>query len=72
MHPSEIVEFTKSGQFVRESDVDSSQGGAFGLDTVLGDADRAGDDDDRAGASFNYAFIDDVTNSLAVLKVPER
>jgi hypothetical protein len=72
LHPSEIVEFTKSGQFVRESDVDSSQGGAFGLDTVLGDADRDGEDDDRAGAPFNYAFIDDVTNSLAVLKVPER
>jgi len=72
LHPSEIVEFTKSGRFVRESDVDSSQGGAFGLDTVLGDADRAADDDDRAGSFFNYAFIDDVTNSLAVLKVSER
>jgi hypothetical protein len=72
LHPSEIVEFTKSGQFVRESNVDSSQGGAFGLDTVLGDADRFGDDDDRILAAFNYAVIDDVTNSLAVLKVPER
>jgi hypothetical protein len=72
LHPSEIVEFTKSGRFVRESDVDSSQGGAFGLDTVLGDADRDGDDDDRGGAAFNYALIDDVTNSLSVLKVPEH
>ncbi len=70
LHPSEIVEFTKSGRFVRESNVDSSQGGAFGLDTVLGDGDR--DDDDRTGGDFNYAFIDDVTNSLAVLKVPQR
>jgi hypothetical protein len=68
------VEFTRSGQFVSESDVDSSQGGAFGLDTVLGDAlgDADRDHDDRAEAAFNYAFIDDVTNSLAVLKVPER
>jgi hypothetical protein len=72
LHPSEIVEFTKSGRFVRESNVDSSQGGAFGIDTVLGDADHSGDDDDRAAAGFNYAVIDDVTNSLAVLKVPER
>ncbi len=74
LHPSEIVEFTRSGQFVSESDVDSSQGGAFGLDTVLGDAlgDADRDHDDRAEAAFNYAFIDDVTNSLAVLKVPER
>lgn len=69
LHPSEIVEFTKSGQFVRESDVDSSQGGAFGLDTVLGDGDR---DRDDVGAAFNYAYIDDVTNSLVVLKVPQR
>ncbi len=71
LHPSEIVEFTKSGQFVRESDVDSSQGGAFGLDTVLDDRDRVGDDD-RADSGFNYALIDDVTNSLVVLKVAER
>jgi hypothetical protein len=70
LHPSEIVEFTKSGQFVRESNVDSSQGGAFGLDTVLDEADRFGDD--RRGADFNYAFIDDVTNSLTVQQVPER
>lgn len=71
LHPSEIVEFTKSGRFVRESDVDSSQGGAFGLDTVLGEPDRDGDDD-RAGSGFNYAFIDDVTNNLTVQKVPQR
>lgn len=76
LHPSEIVEFTKSGQFVRESDVDSSQGGAFGLDTVLGDGERDRGDGDRdrgdIGAAFNYAYIDDVTNSLVVMKVRER
>ncbi len=55
LHPSEIVEFTKRGQFVREYNVDASQGGAFGLDTVR-DSD----------GGFNYAVIDDVTNSLAV------
>src|ERR1019366_4095230 len=32
LHPSEIVEFTKWGQFVREYNVDSSPGGAFGID----------------------------------------
>jgi hypothetical protein len=57
--PSEIVEFTKSGQFVREYNVDSSQGGAFGLDTV------------REGP-FNYAVIDDVTNNLSVYRLQER
>lgn len=56
LHPSEIVEFTIWGQFVREYDVDSSQGGAFGIDTVLGWDNR-----------YNYAVIDDVTNSLLVV-----
>jgi DNA-binding beta-propeller fold protein YncE len=57
-HPSEIVEFTKSGEFVGEYNVDASQGGAFGLDTV---ADR--------DAPFNYAAVDDVTNSLSVYRL---
>jgi hypothetical protein len=56
LHPSEIVEFTRHGQFVREYNVDSAQGGAFGLDTV-------------ARGPFNYAVIDDVANSLTVSKV---
>jgi DNA-binding beta-propeller fold protein YncE len=59
LHPSEIVEFTPWGQFVREYNVDASQGGAFGLDTL------------REGP-FNYAVIDDVTNSLSVYRLHER
>jgi hypothetical protein len=56
LHPSEIVEFTVWGQFVREYDVDSSQGGAFGIDTVL-----------SWDSQFNYAAVDDVTNNLLVV-----
>jgi DNA-binding beta-propeller fold protein YncE len=59
LHPSEIVEFTPRGQFVREYNVDASQGGAFGLDTS------------REGP-FNYAVIDDVTNSLTVTSLDSR
>jgi len=59
LHPSEIVEFTRWGQFVREYDVDSTQGGAFGLDTL-------------AEGPFNYAVIDDVTNNLTVTSLRER
>ena len=59
LHPSEIVEFTKRGRFVQEYNVDSSQGGSFGIDT-LSDPD----------APFNYAAIDDVTNSLSVYRLP--
>jgi DNA-binding beta-propeller fold protein YncE len=55
LHRSDIVEFTKEGHFVSEYNVDASQGGAFGFDTRL-----------AKGAFFNFAVIDDVTNSLAV------
>lgn len=58
LHPSEIVEFTPWGDFVREYNVDASQGGAFGIDS------RA----DEEGA--NFAVIDDVTNSLLVIRLP--
>jgi DNA-binding beta-propeller fold protein YncE len=59
LHPSEIVEFTKWGQFVREYNVDAAQGGAFGIDAVR-----------NSVAGFNYAVIDDVTNSLSVTELP--
>jgi hypothetical protein len=55
------VEFTRWGEFIREYDVDASQGGAFGLDA------RAGE-----GAELNYAVIDDVTNSLSVTRQSVR
>jgi DNA-binding beta-propeller fold protein YncE len=58
LHPSEIIEFTKSGHFVSAYNVDASQGSAFGLDTVLG------------GGAFNYAAVDDATNSIAVYHLP--
>ena len=56
LHPSEIVEFTAGGRFVREYNVDPSQGGAFGLDTL-------------PEGPFNYAVIDDVSNSLSVYRL---
>jgi hypothetical protein len=61
LHPSEIVEFTRWGRFIREYDVDASQGGAFGLDTR---------NDEEA--EFNFAVVDDVTNNLSVLHLPRR
>jgi DNA-binding beta-propeller fold protein YncE len=59
LHPSEIVEFTTSGEFVREYNVDASQGGAFGFDTL------------REGP-FNYAVIDDATNNLSVYRLQDQ
>lgn len=58
-HPSEIVEFTKSGEFVREFNVDASQGGAFGIATVLSDF-----------PPFNFAAVDDVPNIISVYFLP--
>jgi hypothetical protein len=55
-HPSEIVELTETGQFVSEFNVDSGQGGAFGL-AIAG----------SPSGAFNLVVVDDVTNSLAVL-----
>jgi hypothetical protein len=66
LHPSEIVEFTSRGEFVREYNVDASQGGAFGLDTRANDDNSRADDDD----GFNFAVVDDVTNSLMVVRLP--
>ncbi len=60
-HPSELVEFTPQGHFVREYNVDASQGGAFGIDV---------DADSRSG--FNFAVIDDVTNNLTVYALPDQ
>jgi uncharacterized protein YjiK len=58
-HPSEIVEFTKSGEFIREFNVDASQGGAFGIATVLASSPR-----------FNFAAVDDVPNTISVYFLP--
>jgi hypothetical protein len=58
-HPSEIVEFTRSGEFVREFNVDAGQGGAFGIATVL-----SGD------PTFNFAAVDDVPNIVSVYFLP--
>jgi hypothetical protein len=58
-HPSEIVEFTKSGEFIREFNVDAGQGGAFGIATVL-----------SGPSPFNFAAVDDVPNIVSVYFLP--
>jgi hypothetical protein len=54
--PSEIVEFTKSGNFVGQFNVDAGQGGAFGLAIALVGGDTA-----------RLATVDDNTNSIIVI-----
>lgn len=52
--PSEIVEFTLTGDFVKQLSVDPGQGGSFGLAVATG-ADTA-----------RFAAVDDVTSTLLV------
>jgi hypothetical protein len=54
--PSEIVEFTKTGWFVGQFNVDAGQGGAFGIGIAM-----AGTDTGR------LAVVDDNANDLIVI-----
>jgi sugar lactone lactonase YvrE len=52
--PSEIVEFTKNGTFVKQLSVDSAQGGAFGLAVQT------------LGEISTFAAVDDNTATLTI------
>lgn len=52
--PSEIVEFTIDGKFVRQISVDQNGGGSFGLNIAT------------LGATSRFAFVDDNVNALSV------
>jgi hypothetical protein len=59
--PSEIVEFTPAGQFVRQFNVDAAQGGAFGIGLAQISRDTA-----------RLAVVDDNANDLIVIDRPSR
>jgi len=56
--PSEIVEFTKQGQFIKQLSVDPAQGGSFGLAGSV-----------NAATSF-FAAVNDNTATLTVWRIP--
>jgi hypothetical protein len=60
-HPSEIVEFTTTGMFIREFNIEATQGGAFGLATATSPG---------FPVVFSFAAVDDVSNSVLVRTVP--
>lgn len=68
VHPSEIVEFSRSGEYIREYNVDASQGGAFGIDARDSRFDPQYGSDQKDG--FDFAVVDDVTNDLLVIRLP--
>jgi len=56
--PSEIVEFTTTGQFVAQFSVDPNNGGAFGINLV------------NVGGAVRVAAVDDNKNDLNMWTVP--
>ncbi len=58
-HPSEVIEFTPSGKFVRQYNIDPAPDGAFGVATVL-----------SPDARFNFAAVNDNNNNVAVYALP--
>jgi len=54
--PSEIVEFTKTGKFVGQFNVDAGQGGAFGIGIAMVGQDTA-----------RLAVVDDNANDIIVI-----
>jgi hypothetical protein len=56
--PSEIVEFTIDGKFVKQLSVDPAQGGSFGLAVATSDG------------VARFAYVDDAANTLTVFTLP--
>lgn len=57
--PSEIVEFTVSGKFVKQLSVDPAPGGSFGLNVMTGDE------------VSTFAAVDDNSSTLMIWKLPQ-
>jgi hypothetical protein len=60
-HPSEIVEFTQAGVFIREFNIDAAPDAAFGVATAV-----------TVGVPFvfNFAAVNDNNNTVAVHSFP--
>jgi hypothetical protein len=59
--PSEIVEFTKTGAFVRELSIDPNLGGSFGLATAFTTPSRK---------AAQFAAVDDNASTLTIWNIP--
>ena len=57
-HPSELTEFAKDGQFVKQLSVDPAQGGSFGLAVAT------------SGGATKLAAVDDNQNILLIWTLP--
>lgn len=59
--PSEIVEFTTTGQFIRELPVDPNLGGSFGLAAISTSGSKS---------SAQLAAVDDNALTLTIWNIP--
>ena len=57
-HPSEVIEFTRNGEFVREFNLDAGVDAPFGIATVRAE-----------NARFNLALVNDNTNAVWVYRL---
>ena len=58
--PSEIVEFTISGHFVKQLSMDPAQGGSFGLNVMT------------TGLTSRFAAVDDNQSTLSIWTLPNH
>jgi hypothetical protein len=58
--PSEIVEFTKAGEFVRTFSIDSAFGSAFAINLV------------SKGAGTQFSYVDDAQATLSILRLSPK
>jgi hypothetical protein len=58
--PSEIVEFTKAGEFVRTFSIDSAFGSAFAINLV------------SKGAGTQFSYVDDAQATLSILQLSPK
>jgi Arylesterase len=58
--PSEIVEFTISGHYVKELSVDPAQGGSFGLNVMIN------------GLTSQFAAVDDNQSNISIWTLPNQ
>jgi DNA-binding beta-propeller fold protein YncE len=65
--PSEIIEITRGGTFVREFSIDPNPGSAFAV--LVKDEDRRFGEDDRDRRSDEFVYVDDFVSNCIIWKL---
>jgi hypothetical protein len=66
--PSEIIEITPGGTFVRKFSIDPNAGSAFAVDINDNDKDR--DDNDKDRTFHQFVYVDDFVSNCTIWNVP--